>query len=91
MGGKSNNMDLEASLSTLLLSIGSAAAIALGLAPNPQNQKMEKNLPMARFNIDLLLVLKEKTKNNLSGEESQFLGTLLADLQAKFVAESQKK
>ena len=40
---------------------------------------------MAGFNIDLLALLKEKTKNNLSKEEEDFLTTVLSDLQLKFV------
>jgi hypothetical protein len=78
----------EASLSTLILSIGSSAAMAMGLAPDPGTGKSEKNLEMARFNIDLLLVLKQKTKNNLSQEESQFLESIVSDLQLRFVEAS---
>jgi hypothetical protein len=76
---------LEATLSTLILSIGSSAAMALGLAPNPASGKVEKNLEMARFNIDLLEVLQQKTKNNLNEEESKFLDTIIADLQMRFI------
>ena len=73
------------SFSTLVLSIGSSAAMAMGLAPNPTTHKTEKDLPMARFHIDLLVLLKEKTKNNLEAEEQQFLDSVITDLQLKFV------
>jgi hypothetical protein len=76
---------LEAQFSTLVLSIGSSAMMALGLAPHPSSEKVEKNLAMAQFHIDLLLILKDKTKNNLNGEESQFLDFLIHDLQLKYV------
>ncbi len=76
---------LAAQFSTLVLSIGSSAMMALGQAPNPQTQKVEVNFEMAQFNIDLLLILKEKTKNNLSKEESSFLDFIIHDLQMKFV------
>jgi hypothetical protein len=79
------NQQLEAKFSTLVLSIGSSAMMALGHAPDPQTEKTEKNLDMAQFHIDLLLILKDKTKNNLSAEESQFLEFLIHDLQIKFV------
>ena len=82
---------LEASLSTLILSIGSSAAMAMGLAPDPGTGKTEKDLDMARFNIDLLLVLQQKTKNNLSAEEGKFLETILTDLQLRFVELSKEK
>jgi len=80
---ESNN--LEASFSTLIMSIGSSAAISLGLSPDPSTGKTAVNKEVARFNIDLLKVLNEKTKNNLSSEEAAFLTHILADLQLKYV------
>ena len=76
---------LEANLSTLILSIGSSAAMALGLAPNPANGKVEKDLKLARFNIDLLVLLKEKTKGNLTADEQRFMDAIVSDLQMKFI------
>lgn len=81
---------VEASFSTLILSIGSTAAMGLGLAPHPQTGKTEIDLTMARFNIDMLDVLQEKTKNNLLKEESDFLNNLIADLRLKYVEMSKK-
>ena len=75
----------EANFSTLILSIASSAAMSLGLAPNPTTQKMEKNLEIARFNIDLLVVLQNKTKNNLDPEENRFLESVVRDLQLKYI------
>jgi hypothetical protein len=77
--------NLEASFSTLIMSIGSSAAISLGLSPDPATGKTQINKEVARFNIDLLKVLQEKTKNNLSDEESSFLKHIVSDLQLKFV------
>ena len=76
---------VDASFSMLVMSVASSAAMALGLTPDPQSGQVSKDKEMARFNIDLLLVLKDKTKNNLSGEESELLDHLLKDLQLKFV------
>ena len=76
---------VDASFSMLVMSVASSAAMALGLTPNPQDGKTEIDKDMARFNIDLLVVLKEKTKNNLNEEESQLLEHLVSDLQLKFV------
>jgi hypothetical protein len=81
---RSNN-NLEANFSVLVMSIASTAAMSLGLAPNPQTGKVEIDQPMARFNIDLLVVLKDKTKNNLNSEEKHLIESLLSDLQLKFV------
>lgn len=81
-----SNLDyLEASFSTLTMSIGSSAIMAMGLAPNPTTGEIEKNQEIAAFNIDLLLVLKEKTKNNLTSDEDNFLSNLINDLQMKYV------
>jgi hypothetical protein len=82
---------MEASFSTLVLSIGSSAAMALGLAPNPATGKTEKNSEVAKFNIDLLTVLREKTKNNLTEDEKKFLDFMLSDLQLRFVEQGKEK
>lgn len=79
------NQTYEATFSVLVTSIASAAAISLGIAPNPSTGKMETDRAMAKFNIDLLTVLKEKTKNNLSQEEQNLINHLLQDLHLKFV------
>jgi Domain of unknown function (DUF1844) len=76
---------VDASFSMLVMSVASSAAMALGLTPNPQSNEIETDKDMARFNIDLLMVLKDKTKNNLSKEETDLLDHLLKDLQLKFV------
>jgi hypothetical protein len=78
--------NLEASFSVLIMSIASSAIMAMGLAPNPQGGEIHKDKSMARFNIDLLVVLQGKTKGNLSPEESQFLENLINDLQMKYVS-----
>nr|WP_295905949.1 DUF1844 domain-containing protein [uncultured Bdellovibrio sp.] len=77
---------LEASFSVLIMSIASSAVMAMGLAPHPQSGEVTKDKNMARFNIDLLLVLQAKTKGNLSGDEAKFLENLISDLQMKFVS-----
>lgn len=75
----------EPSMSVLFMSIASSAAMSMGLAPHPEGGKVEKDKDMAKFNIDLLLVLKEKTKGNLTSDEQRFLDSVIYDLQMKFV------
>lgn len=77
--------NLEASFSTLILSIASSAAMALGLAPHPETQEVNRDLKMARFNIDLLVLLQTKTKGNLDEDELKFLDSVISDLQLKYV------
>lgn len=76
---------LPCTFSTLILSMASSAVLAMGLDKNPQTGKIEKDLDVARFNIDMLNMLKDKTKNNLNSEEQQFLDQVVSDLQMKFV------
>lgn len=75
----------EATLSMLVMSVASGAAMALGLAPDPQTQQVKVDRNMARFNIDLLLVLQTKTKGNLTDDEERLLTSLVNDLQMKFL------
>jgi hypothetical protein len=76
---------MNANFSTLIMSIASSAAMSLGLAPDPQTGKTAKDRNMAKFNIDLLIMLKEKTKNNLSEDENKLITSLVSDLQMHFV------
>ena len=79
--------NVEASISALILSIGSSAAMALGLAPNPQTNSIEKDINVAKFNIDLLMEIKKKTAGNLTSDEDKLLSSLVQDLQVKYVQE----
>lgn len=78
--------NMEASFNVLIMSIGSSAAMAMGLQPDPQTGKTELDKPLARFNIDLLTLLKDKTKNNLTADENNFLDAVTQDLKNKFIA-----
>jgi hypothetical protein len=78
---------LEPNFSTLTISFASAAIIYMGLEKNPHTNQFEKNLDVAQFNIDMLLLLREKTKGNLTSEEANYLNAIITDLQLKFVAQ----
>ena len=71
--------------STFVLSLSHSALVHLGDAPSPEGQTSERNLPLARQTIDLLGILQEKTRNNLSGEEERLLDQALYDLRLRFV------
>ncbi|MBI2607011.1 MAG: DUF1844 domain-containing protein [Deltaproteobacteria bacterium] len=75
---------------TFILSISSAAFMGLGLAPKPGGGKHEVDLELARQNIDLLELLKEKTKSNLTADETKLLDNLLYETRMRFI-EVQKK
>lgn len=76
--------------SMFVLSLTHSALVHLGDAPAPDG-KRERNLPLARQTIDLLAILQEKTKNNLSGEEERLLDQALFDLRLRFVEVSKEK
>ncbi len=65
------------------------AALFLGQIPNPQTGQAEVNLDVARMFIDQLAMIQEKTRGNLSNEESTVLRNALASLQIAFVEASQ--
>ena len=60
-------------------------ALMLGQIPGPDGKPMEANLPVARIFIDQLEMIREKTRGNLTTEESDVLNKVLADLQLAFV------
>src|SRR5256885_11345267 len=61
------------------------AALFLGQIPNPQTGKGEVNLEVAQMFIDQLAMIQEKTRGNLSNEESAVLRNTLSNLQLAFV------
>ena len=76
--------------STFVFSLGSAALINLGIAPNPLNNKTEKNMVEAKQNIDLLAILKDKTKGNLTPDEEKLMNNLLHSLRMHYIEENKK-
>jgi hypothetical protein len=66
------------------------ALIALGDAEHPVTKKRELSTPHAKFIIETLAMLKEKTKNNLTKEEADSLEAVLYDLRMRFVQKAGK-
>jgi hypothetical protein len=65
------------------------AMVAMGIVPGPDG-KTEHQLPLARHFVDLLGVLEEKTKGNLSPQEAKLLSASLHELRMAFVQQSKK-
>ena len=65
------------------------ASLFLGLIPNPQGGEPEVNLDLARMFIDQLAMIGEKTRGNLSTEETQVLRNALSNLQMAYFEVSQ--
>ncbi len=73
---------------TFVLSLGSSALVHLGDMSHPEAGHTAENLLLARQTIDILAMLEEKTRGNLTAEEARFLRDLLADLRLRFVDRS---
>ena len=66
------------------------AALFLGQIPNPKTGEGEVNLELAKMFIDQLEMIREKTRGNLSNEESTVLRNTLSNLQMVYVDVAQK-
>ena len=85
------DMNTEDQLFTQLLSIFySSAMMALGKLKNPVTDQIERNLEQAKQSIDILELIKEKTKNNLTDSQKRTLDGLLTDLRLNYIDESNK-
>ena len=79
----------KADFAGLALSLATSALFHLGLVPDPQTgQPGTKNLALARHSIDTLELLQDKTRGNLTSEESQLLADLLTELRVHYVESS---
>ena len=83
--------EFEMNFTTFVMSLTSSAFYYLGDVADPQTGEMHENLPAVKQTIDILLILKEKTKNNLNAEEDKLLEQLIYELQVKYVAKKPKK
>jgi len=76
---------------TFCLSLGSSAFMHMGDAPHPETGQVQPNLILAQQTIDLLGLLQEKTRGNLTEEEDRFLDNLLVDLRLRYVTKASGK
>jgi len=65
--------------------LATEAIIHLGIVENPFTKKIEKNINQARYIIDVLQMLEEKTKGNLTPQESDYFRNTLQELRLRFV------
>jgi F0F1-type ATP synthase membrane subunit b/b' len=74
-----------------LVTMFQAAALQqMGKVKNPMTDKIERDLEQAQMSIDMLDMLQQKTKGNLTKEEEQFLVDVLRDLKLNYVDEKAK-
>jgi hypothetical protein len=75
----------ELDFGTFVMSLASSALVHLGEIAHPEAEGARANLPLAKQTIDILGMLREKTRGNLSKEEAELLDNLLYDLRMKYV------
>ena len=81
----------EPSFPFFITTLAMQATIALGDAQNPADGKKEESLPQAKFLIDTLGMLQEKTKNNLTSEENSMLEGILYEFRMHYVQKTGDK
>ena len=73
-----------------ILSYYTQGLVLLGEVPNPITNKKEEDLMGARHTVDILSMLQEKTKGNLSQAEDQLIASVLYELRMKFMAKTNR-
>lgn len=77
---------LEASFTQFVGGFAVQTLVHLGKMSNPITGKTEADIPNAKYSIDILGILQEKTQGNLTPEEDEYLTNLLRDLRMEYVA-----
>lgn len=77
---------IPVNFSSFVISMGSSALMLMGEQLNPQQPPLPVNLPQAKEIIDLLSMLEDKTRGNLTSDEHGVLEDMLYALRMKFVS-----
>lgn len=75
----------EINFFSFIFSLSTSALIQLGEIEDPFTQKESKNLSLAKQTIDLIGMLREKTRGNLTSDEEKFIDEVLFDLRMRYV------
>lgn len=81
----------EIDYSTFVISLSTQALMHLGEIANPLTGKVEPDVPVAKQMIDILGILREKTRGNLNANEDQLMEDILFDLRMKYVEAVKKR
>ncbi len=83
-------LDAENSFAALVQSLAAQCMLALGLIAPPDTEQVTLDIAQAKYVIDILLMLRDKTAGNLTPEEDRMLTDVVADLQRAYVARAQQ-
>ncbi len=86
-----SSIPVEVNFAAFIFSLGRSAFIHLGEEPDPVSGEKKVSLPLAKETIDIISMLEEKTKGNLTQEEDQLTKNLLYALRMRFVEIATKK
>jgi len=75
----------EVTFSTFIMSLNTSVLYHLGEIADPETGAKTVNIDLARHAIDTLVILEQKTKGNLTEEESELLKNILYDVKMRFV------
>ena len=81
----------EINFSTFVISLSTQALMHLGEMENPLTEKVEPDVLVAKQMIDIIGMLREKTRGNLSAGEDRLIEDILFDLRMKYVEAVKKK
>ena len=76
--------------STFILSLSHSVLMHLGEAPDPDTNALTVDLALAKQSLDILVLLEEKTKGNLSGDEERLIAQVLSDMNMRLTEHSRK-
>ncbi|MDR0617202.1 MAG: DUF1844 domain-containing protein [Endomicrobium sp.] len=85
-----SNQEVNPYFFNVITMFASSAWCQLGKIQNPANGKIEKDLKGAQITIDMLLMLRDKTKNNLTKKEEEMLTSMISNLQVNYADEISK-
>ncbi|NLB34675.1 MAG: DUF1844 domain-containing protein [Elusimicrobia bacterium] len=74
----------------LIMSLSQTALFGMGKISHPQTGEIEKDMELARVNIDIIHMFKEKTKGNLTEKEKEIITDTLMNLQLTFADEKKR-
>jgi uncharacterized protein DUF1844 len=81
----------EINFSTFVIGLSTQALMHLGEIANPMSGKVETDVPSAKQMIDILGILKDKTRGNLNASEDRLMEDILFDLRMKYVEAVKKR
>jgi Domain of unknown function (DUF1844) len=87
---RSRQGELAIDFSTYVVMLANTVMMLLGQMPDPATQQRHLDLPQAKHTIDILIMLRDKTRGNLTAEEAKLLEDVMPQLQMAYVSVSRQ-